>query len=596
MNLWKRLNSIKYTKSIKEKTVRFFVFLLGFFSVVIMASFAIIIHTISADYSARASETAVNNVVSNINATIQNYNYISRLIMVNESVVSFLHSETANPNNSYEARMGMYEILNQHGRINYIDSVYVFRCDGAYANTGKGEYVINREADEWERIMSAKGARVLSIDGNGIILKTDGVPSLTFARAIYDIYTQELLGVLFMNISNSCFDEVISLQEVSGMCITDDTGTFLCGDETIGSFFDESCVSNEMIYKNKRLNGKLGMFTAKQTKDSLVVMCYAGTSAQPMPGVIVFAMLMTFCALYFTIISYNLFVRKNITMPILTLNDAIERTKSEGWLRRIEEEMPDDEIGRLAASYNRMIDYMNELFSRLLQEEEDIRMSEMKVLYEQIKPHFLYNTLETISYLAMQEQAERTQDALETLGSFYRLFLSKGNKEITLENEIRITQDYLSLQKFRYEDIFTDEYDIDETAQDFMVPKLILQPLVENCIYHGIKPKGEKCIIKITTRMQEDGLHISVYDAGVGMDSKQIEKVQAIERTGENRDHGGFGLGGTINRIRYYCKRDDVVNIRSEKGEYTEIELIFPMESRKDRYGSEIKNVQSNDY
>lgn len=583
MDLRMRLNDIKYSKSIKQKTVRFFVFLLGLFSVVFMASFAIILHRINADYRTRASETAVNNVISNINATIQNYNYISRLIMVNESVVSFLHSETANPNNSYDARMGMYEILNQHGRINYIESVYVFRCDGAYANTGKSAYAINMEADEWERIMSAKGARVLSIDGNGIILKIDGVPSLTFARAIYDIYTQELLGVLFMNISNSCFDEVISLQEVSGMCITDDNGTFLCGDETVGSFFDESCVSKEMIYKNKRINGKKGTFTAKQSKDSLVVMCYAGTHTRPMPIEIVLAMVLTFCALYFTIIVYNLFVRKNITMPILTLNDAIERTKSEGWLRRIEEKMPDDEIGRLAASYNSMIDYMNELFSRLLQEEEDIRMSEMKVLYEQIKPHFLYNTLETISYLAMQEQAERTQDALETLGSFYRLFLSKGNKEITLENEIRITQDYLSLQKSRYEDIFADEYDIDETTLDFMVPKLILQPLVENCIYHGIKPKGEKCVIKITTKMQEDGLHISVYDAGIGMDREQIEKIQAVEKTNENRKPDGFGLVGTIDRIRYYCKRNDVVRIRSEKGEYTEIELIFPIETWKDK-------------
>lgn len=583
MVLWKRLNSIKYSNSIKQKTVRFFVILLGFFSIVIMASFAIIIHRINADNRARASETAVNNVVSNINATIQNCNYISRLIMVNESVVSFLHSDTANPNNSYDARMGMYEILNQHGKINYIESVYVFRCDGEYANTGKSAYAINMEADEWERIMGEQGARVLSVDGNGIILKKDGVPSLTFARAIYDIYTQKLLGVLFMNISNNCFDEIISLQEVSGMCITDDDGTYLCGDEAVGSFFDESCVSKEIIYRNERLNGKAGLFTAKQSKDSLVVMCYAGTHTRPMPVVIVFAMLLTFCALYFTVIVYNLFVKKSITTPILTLNDAIEKTKSEGWLRRIEEEMPDDEIGRLAASYNSMIDYMNELFSRLLQEEEDIRMSEMKVLYEQIKPHFLYNTLETISYLAMLEQAEQTQDALETLGSFYRMFLSKGNKEITLENEIRITQDYLALQKFRYEDIFIDEYDIDETTQEFKVPKLILQPLVENCIYHGIKPKGEKCIIRITTKMQADGLHILVYDAGIGLDAEQIEKVQAVERTNENREAGGFGLKGTIDRIRYYCKREDVVNIRSEKGEYTEIELFFPMEALKNK-------------
>jgi two-component system sensor histidine kinase YesM len=109
-----------------------------------------------------------------------------------------------------------------------------------------------------------------------------------------------------------------------------------------------------------------------------------------------------------------------------------------------------------------------------------------------------------------------------------------------------------------------------------MIPKLILQPLVENCIYHGVRLKGEKGVIRITTRMEECGLHIIVYDSGVGMSAEQIKNVLEANKEKEVKTLSGFGLRGTISRIRYYCDCDNVVQIRSEPGEYTEIEIYIP--------------------
>ncbi|HEX3077191.1 MAG TPA: ATP-binding protein, partial [Lachnospiraceae bacterium] len=172
--------------------------------------------------------------------------------------------------------------------------------------------------------------------------------------------------------------------------------------------------------------------------------------------------------------------------------------------------------------------------------------------------------------------ASKVQSALETLGSFYRNFLSKGDREIPLHRELRITQDYLSLQKLRYGDIFEDEYILDDTTLDCMIPKLILQPLVENCIYHGVRLKGEKCVIRITTRKEEDGLRIIVYDSGIGMSDEQIKNALKACKEDDVKIQSGFGLRGTISRIRYYCNCDNVVQIRSEPGEYTEIELYIP--------------------
>ena len=198
----------------------------------------------------------------------------------------------------------------------------------------------------------------------------------------------------------------------------------------------------------------------------------------------------------------------------------------------------------------------------------------MRVLQEQIKPHFLYNSIETIGFLALDAGADKVHDALETLGSFYRNFLSKGDREIRLNQEINIVKDYLSLQKLRYGDIIEDEYDITEEAGHFIVPKLILQPLVENSIYHGIRLKGEKGLIKVSAYVSDDILYLKVRDTGVGMSEETIKKVLSTDRVkGDETDSGSFGLWGTIERIRIYCNRDDVVSIASEPGEYTEIEI-----------------------
>lgn len=575
-------------KSLKQKTLAFYIILFGFFTIVFVASFSIILRRTNINYRTKASEKAVNNVASMVNSTIQNYNYISRLIMVNDRVVSFLKCEEADKSMSYEARMGMYEILNHYGNINYIESAYIFRNDGDYANTGKNEYIIDMESDGWQYILKADGAKTLSINGNGVIMKKDGKPTLTFARAINDINSQKLLGILVMNISSSCFDEVMSIQKASGMCVVDTNGTYLCGDEELVNLYRDEYNSEDTVIKNIRFRGKRAAFTAKKAIDPLIVMCCTDTSTTPLPIETLFAMLMTFASLLLSTVIYTLFVQKNITKPIMALDVSIERTKAEGWLTRIEEEMPDDEIGRLAESYNSMIDYMNELFEQLLREEENIRKAEMMVLYEQIKPHFLYNTLETIRYLAIQEDAVQVRDALETLGSFYRNFLSKGKREIPFRDELRIIQDYLALQKLRYGDSFTDEYEIEEGTLDYMVPKLILQPLVENSIYHGAKLKGEHCIIRVTAKMSEEGLRVSIYDTGVGMSEEQIRKVLETEREeAVRKSPGGFGLAGTIDRIRYYCNKDDVVAIHSEMGEYTEIEICIPQNTQERRSGGE---------
>jgi two-component system sensor histidine kinase YesM len=570
--------------TLQQTTLLLFIILLLFFCFMFMISTSIIRKRTEDDFMIRTSETAVNNVVSTVRATLVNYNYLTRLIMLNDGVVSFLKTKEVDNEKKYEARSGITEVQNLYS---YIDSIYIFRNDGEHVNTGYGEFFIDINEIEYSNILAARGTTLASINGNGTIRKGNGNPLLTMSRAIYDINSQECLGILIMNISADVFEDTLALQNSGEMCILDRNGNYLCGNKEIAALYNSDYDSESMVHKKIHIGDERKTLSGKLAVKPLVVICASGEGAEALPQETIYALMLTLIAFILSAMVCAWFVTVNITRPIRNLSSAMESTRSSGWLKKIDTQMPNNEIGRLAESYNSMIEFLNELFHRLLENEKNIQKAEMRVLQEQIKPHFLYNSLETISYMALQESASKAHEALETLGSFYRNFLSKGDREIPLKRELRITQDYLSLQRMRYGDIFEDEYILDDATLDCMVPKLILQPLVENCIYHGVRLKGEKGIIRITTRMEEFGLYIMVYDSGVGMSSEQIKNVLEGSKEYDGKQLSGFGLRGTINRIRYYCDCENVVQIRSEQGEYTEIEIYIPKMRKTNSEGDE---------
>ena len=266
----------------------------------------------------------------------------------------------------------------------------------------------------------------------------------------------------------------------------------------------------------------------------------------------------------------NTYIAKNVIYPIQRLVDSMAEVQN-GWLQRVSMNVNDDEIGLLKNSYNAMLIEINQLIEELLQKEKTLRMAELDALQEQMKPHFLYNTLDMIRYMALENRTDEVYNMLETLGNFYRRFLSKGSTDLSLGEEIEIVKSYLTLQRTRFEDIFTDEYEIEEGLSSIRVPRLILQPLVENSIYHGIRPKGEHGVIRVTVKRQEDFLFLSIYDNGIGMSAHQRELLFS------GKDSRSFGFQGTIERIRYYYKTEDVFEIHSTEGEYCEIILKLPL-------------------
>ncbi len=551
-----------------------------------VASIIIIMGKEQKDNEAKAATNLLNGVKSNVESTMETYYEISSLIMFSKDTKSFLTAKLVDEGLINDTKFG---ILNTLIVCDNIDSVHIFRNDLQYMKTSKVDYNIDwkRMKDAaWQNIiLSKKGTAVVKINGNNALFSKDGKPLITICRAIYDSTTQQQTGIFLMSISKNMLENVYHRQETEDICIMTDEGLFLAGNADMAEYYEEGFLSEEIYSKTFFKDMRHGTISGYKIPDlPIVVMCKTVPEFQSLSLQSTVCIVLLMLAVAFAVWYVGSYATTSITVPLISLSEDIERTKNAGALEKVEIKLPNNEIGMLAESYNDMVVHLQNNINNLLEKEKIIQKAEINVLHEQIKPHFLYNSLETISAMAIDADADEVHSALETLGSFFRNFLSKGDMEVPLRREVRIIKDYLKLQKLRYGEIFEDCYDISEEAEECIVPKLILQPLVENSIYHGVRLKGEPGEIKIRAYVDERYLHIHIRDTGIGMSKEDIERI--IHQKEATRDENSlkeksFGLWGTIERVRYFSDREDVVRITSEIGEFTEIEFYIPKEKTK---------------
>ena len=518
-----------------------------------------------------SNRTAISN---NLDSTMKSINSISRLTMLRSTVRTFLLAESNSTPRTRNALQEIHDILNT---FNLSCNVVILRMDGQYLNTGPGITYVNTgkifETEWLDEVMAQKGNYVIKA-GTRDAFRSNIGEMVSFVRVINDINTQKPIGILAINLPSRFFEQAYEglSGETSHFALYDTSGSLICKDNesTFSSLNPENLLQNTREETDKLFYKSI--FTCDTLGDShfilasrLEVRILDGLPAKLLVALIIGAfILLAFMWLI------NTYIAKNVIYPIQRLVDSMAEVQN-GWLHRVSMNVNDDEIGLLKNSYNAMLIEINQLIEELLQKEKTLRMAELDALQEQMKPHFLYNTLDMIRYMALENRTDEVYNMLETLGNFYRRFLSKGSTDLSLGEEIEIVKSYLTLQRTRFEDIFTDEYEIEEGLSSIRVPRLILQPLVENSIYHGIRPKGEHGVIRVTVKRQEDFLFLSIYDNGIGMSAHQRELLFS------GKDSRSFGFQGTIERIRYYYKTEDVFEIHSVEGEYCEIILKLPL-------------------
>ena len=277
-------------------------------------------------------------------------------------------------------------------------------------------------------------------------------------------------------------------------------------------------------------------------------------------------------ALFIALLLYSLRVSRSITGPIRALTEKAERFGADNF-----SSLPVDtsiaELKTLDRNFDKMAGRITSLMEKQRQDQQSLHRAELELLQAQINPHFLYNTLDSIAILAESQREEDVVNMVTSLSTFFRNSLNRGEDIISLRAELIQAKSYLEIQQIRYSDILTYSISLPEEIQDVTVPKLILQPLIENALYHGIKNRRGRGVIQITGEKQNDDILLQVRDNGAGMTEEQLQRLQAGVY---EEHHSGLGLKNVHQRIRLYCGEPYGLTFESKQGIGTTVTVFLP--------------------
>lgn len=266
---------------------------------------------------------------------------------------------------------------------------------------------------------------------------------------------------------------------------------------------------------------------------------------------------------------------KNLYKPMETIVKKMNEVSKGNLEVRMEKEYKGNDFKQLASGFNIMIEEINILMFRIKKEQTEIKQIELNRLQSQIKPHFLYNTLECIHWQALSDGNKDVSRMVKALANYYRLCLSKGKDIIPLSQELANINNYLIIQNMRYSDIVQCQLNIDERFSNVLIPKMTLQPLIENSIYHGIRVKdGYKGKIFITIEEVNNKIVISVADTGMGMEQEQIDQINNSISVFDEKT--GYGLRNVHKRIEILFGSGYGLYYRKNKFDGTTVDILLP--------------------
>ena len=284
---------------------------------------------------------------------------------------------------------------------------------------------------------------------------------------------------------------------------------------------------------------------------------------------------------FFIAMIWSVYFVSALTTPLLTLSELMKQASEGNFDVRFNEEC-DGDIQVLGKSFNKMASKLKDFLEMIYTEQKEKREAELQVMQEQIKPHFLYNTLDTMSWMARKHEALDIVNVIARLSDFFRISLSKGKEQIPLGEELKMVSSYLDIQSLRYQDLFVYDIDCPKYLESRYLLRMSLQPLVENCLYHGIKEAdNEESLLQIVIREIDGGISIMIKDNGKGMDDTVMEKLNfCLQNNNWDGWNGGFGVKNVGNRIWHSFKKGSGLYYSKDEEGFTvaNLRILYPDE------------------
>lgn len=460
-----------------------------------------------------------------------------------------------------------------------INGIFIFTPSKVVLGQGYGNGVDVRSdydpaGEDWyEKTLELEGK--IYVDGvkERDYLLND-TPSISFSMCVYDVYSRDFLGVLYINCSQEIFslDTVNVLPEATEFVIKRENEILYKSNPFDWENSSETNKESHKIEYNQEIAGEGVTLTAVFDKAGLAA-DFRVTLSLMLFALVVFLIL-------FIVLAY--FLARYLTEPITALSHIMAHPREKN--RAVESPYMNrtDEIGTLYNQYQTMLEENNRYIKSEYENKMILMDTQMKALESQINAHFLYNTLEAINSLAEIEETEDISVMALALGDMFRYSIKTKGALVTLEKELAHVKNFVAIQQIRFDNGFRFEMDVPEELYSCRILKLILQPLVENALYHGLLHCNAGSSIYLSARKENKIIYFTVKDDGVGMASETLEQLQKLleekPKFGELSQHANESIGlKNINaRIRLYYGEDYGLSVKSEQGCGTTVQIKIP--------------------
>jgi len=530
------------------------------------------------------SMQTLHSVSSNIGSLLKTVNNYSKMILGNPSVQTALKS--AQGYEDVDNQRQIYEYMETvMSSTSEIVSLYIVDNNGNRFFRDKlpnfyQYFNAERDSEWWAKALRLRGSSYVILNGGDAFSRDANETFISNIRIVNDLESQKPIGAAIINISEDMFvkaySEIAKNYETEIIIVDENNHIVISSNplfnNKITDFIKNGEDQNSFSELNKEDNVLYSYIKIEEYNWKVLSMIpYVEVKRESQIFMLVTFIIILVIALL--ILTGSIIIAGMITKPINILVKSMKNIKS-GVLEEVHFETSIHEFIRLRDGYNLMTEEIQSLVIKAIKEEKIKRKAEMNILQAQIKPHFLYNTFDSISSLALMGRNEDVYKMMSALGSFYRISLSKGKEIITIKEELETVKNYLEILKVRYENLFTVSYSLDSKTTEKTIVKLVMQPFIENALYHGIKPKDEPGHIEVKTYMENERIILMIKDDGVGIGQEQLNSI--LNDSPESNNSSSFGIWGTVQRLKLYYSEDNIVSIRSKKGIGTTVIISIP--------------------
>lgn len=567
--------------SIRMKVLLYFVILL--FLTVLFVFIPIYQKTRSVIHS-YIEEQATNTVTQAgvaLDNILDNFNYMAEFIAYSADTQNTLHLNLEKPYDCYEDTPYSYKALMERILITNYSSLILNRID-IFGDNGMIFEVPNSKPSysDSERLQARELAHKEEGRSTWCYFRPE---EYSLLKEIRSVTTTREMGCLLISVKQDYLNKNLNSSFMSGkgsVIVLDTEGNYICGRKCDADLYetlkqmDVSSPDFQKVPYNRET-----LLVTDRTLEEKGLILYGVISSDAMYAdatrLFQWIILLVF-AILFVILGFALKFSSSITRPLREMAEAMDTASCNKFSNRLMIKSK-DEVGQLAQHFNEMQAEIQNLIQNVYQQKLLQKEAEFQMLQAQINPHFIYNVLDSISWTARSHQLNEMADMVSSFSKLLRISISRRTA-ITVREELDCIQNYLFIQKTRYKDRIAALIDVDPVLLDLVIPKLILEPLVENAIVHGLENKEDKGMILLIGELEQQVVTFTIKDNGVGIPEERIQEIMQ-KQAQTDQVHTGLGLMTVHQRIQHVYGAEYGVTIASTVGVGTKSSIRFPYQN-----------------